>query len=162
MQELFDQVQQVAAKQSDLKVPDVPFPFNILPVVVPILMGLIFVFFILMFIPKFRAKLLGLQIKTMKHMVKDNKDDLTQIGSDLGGISANIAKNVVDNNEETLRHTATKSARINEEGIEVTAAAVKRGFTDNNSKNSSNKKCASCGASADSDAIFCVNCGKKV
>lgn len=156
---------QLAVSLDNMQVPDgfgeTPAIFNIMAIIVPVFIVIVFILMILMFIPKFRAKILGLQIKTMKHVVKNNEDDLTEIGSRLGGVSANIAKNVVDQNEDTLKHTATKSAKISEEGVEITAGAIKRGF-EGKKDSKSNKKCEKCDSSVDKDSSFCKECGTKL
>lgn len=77
---------------------------NILFIIVPIIMIVIFGFMIaLFFSPRLRAKLMGVQIKTMKHVITDNEQDLKDI--------------------------SLKSAEISEKGIEKVARTVKKGLT---------------------------------
>lgn len=80
-------------------------PFNILFVIVPIFIGIVFIFTIaLIFSPKLRSKLMSKQVKAMNYMIDDNKD--------------------------TLKHISSEVADISSEGIEKTARAIKKGLTE--------------------------------
>lgn len=128
------------------------------------IMGVMFIIFIVMFIfaivymlsPKLRGKLMSRQVKSLKHMVDMSKDDLTDITSTMGNIGVSSAKNIIDNNEEGLRHISRKSADINKDAVEITSRAIKRGFSGNSSI-----YCKYCGEAIDSDSLFCKVCGKK-
>ena len=136
--------------------------FNIMSVIVPIFIFIVFVFVILSIVsPKFRSKLMGLQIKAIKHTVADNKADLVDIGTNMGDVAAQTASNVVDRNEGKLKNVATKGANISKEGVEITAAAVKKGFSSDTGDKES-MSCKSCDAKIDKDSAFCRECGKKV
>ena len=64
---------------------------------------------------------------------------------------------IIKNNEEMLKDTADRSAKINRDAIKSKASAVKEGFEDNKTT-----FCKYCGASIDSDSVFCKECGKKL
>jgi hypothetical protein len=91
------------------------------------------------FSPKGRAKWMGEQIKAMQYMVDENKESLEDLGTTTGNIGVNVQKNIIDQNEEKLKDIATKKAEISKEGVEITARAIKDGFTDN-------------------DTIYCKHC----
>ena len=84
---------------------------------------------LLIFVPKLRAKFMGSNIKATRMMM--------------------------DAYEEDLKSMATKGAKINEEGIKITARAVKEGLT------KESVYCKYCGAEIDEDSVFCKKCGKK-
>lgn len=86
--------------------------------------------FVLMFSSKAKGKLLSNQIKAMKYMMDESKDDIE-----------NISTNMAD---------ATK------DGVEITARAIKKGFTEEEGI-----YCKYCGSKIDSDSKFCKKCGKK-
>lgn len=74
-------------------------------IIVPILIAVSFVFVIASIIsPKIRGKMLSRQVKAMKYMVDESKDDLEDI--------------------------STNMADASKEGIRITANAMKRGFTE--------------------------------
>ena len=104
---------------------------EILLIIVPIFIALVFVFVIISTIsPKFRGKMMSKQVKSVKYMMDESKDDIESI-------STNMAN-------------ATKS------GIETTARAIKKGFTDKE-----NIYCKHCGNKIDEDSKFCKICGKE-
>lgn len=116
-----------------------------------------FVFVIGMFFsPKLRAKMMGNQIKSMKYMLDDNKDKLTDIATTTGGIAAQSFNNIINENEDALRNSTNKVSDIAAPAIEKTTRAIKKGFTE-----SDNVYCKHCGASIDSDSKFCKACGKE-
>jgi DNA-directed RNA polymerase subunit RPC12/RpoP len=136
--------------------------FKVMFTVVPFLVITIFIFTILMmFSPRLRAKLIGLQIKTMKHVTNDNKDDMVDIGTNLGDVVARTGKNILDRNEDSLRDISTRGAKISEVGIETMAKAFKKGFS-SDEKSESEIKCPKCGSLIDKDSVFCKECGKKI
>ena len=78
--------------------------FNVMFVIVPIFIGIVFIFTIMMMIsPKFRGKMMSRQIKAQKYMMDESKDDLKSISDDMA--------------------YATK------DGIKTTVRAIKEGFT---------------------------------
>ena len=79
---------------------------DIIFIIVPIFIGIIFIFLIAMFIsPKFRGKMMSRQIKAQKYMIDEVKDDLKSISDDMA--------------------FATK------DGVKTVAGAIKDGFTKN-------------------------------
>ncbi|MBP3920199.1 MAG: zinc ribbon domain-containing protein [Bacilli bacterium] len=102
-----------------------------LSIIVPIFMALVFVFVIAQIVsPKFRGKMMSRQMKSVKYMMDESKDDIESI-------STNMAN-------------ATKG------GIETTARAIKKGFTDEG-----DIYCKHCGSKIDNDSKFCKICGKE-
>lgn len=129
---------------------------EILFYVVPILIGITFIMTIaLMVSPKLRGKLMSRQIKATKHMMDYSKEDLKDILSTSADIGINVEKEILDNNEETMRENATRKANINKKGIEITANAIKEGL------NGSKIYCKHCGKLIDDDSKFCKSCGKE-
>ena len=129
---------------------------DILFYIVPIFIGLVFVFMIaLMISPKLRGKLMSKQIKAAKHMMDYSKEDLKDLLSTSADIGINAEKEILDNNEETMRDNVTRKANINKKGIEITANAIKEGLTENKFY------CKHCGKLIDEDSKFCKSCGKE-
>ncbi len=129
---------------------------EILFYIVPILIGITFIMTIaLMVSPKLRGKLMSRQIKATKHMMDYSKEDLKDILSTSADIGINVEKEILDNNEETMRENATRKANINKKGIEITANAIKEGL------NGSKIYCKHCGKLIDDDSKFCKSCGKE-
>ena len=119
----------------------------------------IFIFVFIMFLsPKSRAKMMSKQLKTMKHMVDYSKEDLEDLMTDLGGISANAQNNIVTENEDVLRNAVNKTVDINKDAIEKTVGAIRNGWSDNKS---SSVYCKYCREKIDADSIFCKTCGKQ-
>ena len=80
--------------------------FDSMFIIVPIFIGLVFIYVIAMLIsPKFRGKMMSKQIKASKYMMDESKDDLKSI-------SDNMAY-------------ATK------DGLKTAAGAIKEGLTQN-------------------------------
>ena len=103
--------------------------FKVVFVIVTIIIVLgIVITFGMLFSPKLRSKFMGAQIKSMKYMIDDNKENLTDITSAMGNISVESRKRILEQNEDTLRELATKQAEINSAGLEEMAKAVKNGF----------------------------------
>ena len=111
--------------------------------------------FAMLFSPKLRGKFLSRQIKSLKYMVEDSKDDLTDITTTASNAMINAEKNILDQNEDTLKNIATRKADISSIGIEKTARAIKNGLTKDDIY------CKHCGLSIDSDSSFCKHCGKE-
>lgn len=129
---------------------------NIMFIVVPLLMILILGFGIAMMVsPKLRGKLMSRQIKSIKHMTDYAKEDLEDIGTTLGDVSINTAKNILDKNEDTLKDVVTRGANISKDGIEIVTGALKKGLT------GEKVFCKHCGKQIDSDSKFCKSCGKE-
>ena len=77
---------------------------NIMFVIVPVFIGLVFIFVMAMFIsPKFRGKMMSRQIKAQKYMMDESRDDLKSISDSVA--------------------YATK------DGIKTAAGEIKEGFT---------------------------------
>lgn len=67
--------------------------------------------------------------------------------------SAKMIKYIQENNKENLKEIAKTAAEINSEAVKVTAAAVKEGMKEG--------VCKYCGATIDSESIYCNKCGEK-
>ena len=131
--------------------------FSIMFVIVPILIGCVFVFMLIYLIsPKFRGKIMSRQVKAVKHMMDYSKDDLTSIGKTAGDVGVKVANGVVTGNEETLKNLSTTSANIKKEGIAITAKAIKDGLTKEDTI-----YCKHCGQPIEKDSKFCKHCGKE-
>lgn len=107
-----------------------------------IFMVILFIVFIVMFVgailiifnPKVRAKFMGGQLKAQKQ--------------------------VIDENEDVLRHISNKTADIKKDAIKTTASAIKEGFS-GSSDTTSTVYCKHCGVSIDENSTFCKKCGNK-
>lgn len=127
--------------------------FDIMFVIVPILVFAGFVFtFALLLSPKLRGKLMSKQIDAANYMIKESKNSL----SDLAGTALDIKKNILNENEDTLKEMYTKEAEIAKEGLKIKTSAIKEGLS-----GTKNVYCKHCGALIDSDSRFCKSCGKK-
>lgn len=115
--------------------------------------------FVNIFSSKSRAKMMSKQVKAMRHMVDYSKEDLEELMTDLGSVSANVQNNIVNENEDVLRNVANKTADINKDAIETTIGAIKRGWDGNNT---SAQFCKYCGKKIDDDSRFCKYCGKEL
>ncbi len=111
---------------------------------------------IFIFSTKTRNKVVSNMIKGQKELLKSSKDDMKDILTELGSISAEAQKNIIDKNEETLKYNANKSADINKSAVETTARAFKKGFTEDE-----DIFCKHCGNKIDTDSKFCKKCGKE-
>lgn len=131
--------------------------FDIMFIIVPIMIGLVFIFvFISIISPKFRGKMMSRQVKATKHMVDYSKDDIEDIGTTLGGVAVNVKKNILDENEDTLRQMADREANIKKDYVKTMASAIKEGLNEKDTI-----YCKHCGNLIDSDSTFCKDCGKK-
>lgn len=122
----------------------------------------IFIFgfvFINLFSSKARAKMMSKQVKAMKHMVDYTKEDLEDLMTDLGSVSANVQNNIINQNEDILRNVVNKTADINKGAIETTVGAIKKGWSSNDAVKTI--YCKYCGEKIDSDSVFCKSCGKQ-
>ena len=130
--------------------------FDLMLIIVPIFIGAIFVITIVSIIsPKFRGKLMSRQIKATKYMIDESKDDLSNLGTTMGNIGVNIRKNILDENEDTLRDLTIREANIDKEGIKIKTRAIKDGLSKDN------MYCKHCGETIDEDSKFCKKCGKE-
>lgn len=126
--------------------------FDAMFIIVPIFIGIVFIFVIAMFIsPKFRGKMMARQVKTVKYMLDESKKDLEEIG----GMSINVKKNIIDDNEEFLKDISEKEGEIAGIGIEKKVRAIKKGLLEDE------MYCKHCGMLIDSDSKFCKKCGKE-
>ncbi len=159
------------------------FLFNAMFTIVPILIACVFIFvFVLIFSPKLRAKMIGLNIKTAKYAVEDNKENLVDIGTAAGDIIAQTGKNVVANNRENVSdiissaadaiidaqdsifdengdkidHIISRRSDIRKQEVASIARGIKDGLT-----NTESIFCKHCGATIDADSKFCKKCGQE-
>lgn len=131
--------------------------FDIMFIIVPIFIGVVFIFTFAMIIsPKLRGKIMSRQIKATKYMMDNSKEDLESIGTTAGNVSVNVRKNVLDANEDVMRDMATREANINKEAVETTARAIRDGFVGDSIY------CKYCGSKIDEDSKFCKKCGKEM
>ena len=127
--------------------------FEIMFIIVPIFVALVFIFVIAMFVsPKLRGKMMSRQFKSMTYMMEESKDDLVK----MSGTAIGIKKQMLDENEDVLTDIAQKEAKIKSVGIKSAAKAVKESFTETDGV-----YCKHCGSEIDSDSKFCKKCGKE-
>ena len=106
--------------------------FTVMFIIIGVVAVAIFVFsFLMIFSPKIRGKMMSKHIKATKYMVDESKKDIESISTNL--------------------------ADATEEGVEITARAIKKGFSDDNQA-----FCKHCGAKIDKDSKFCSKCGKEL
>lgn len=130
--------------------------FEIMFIIVPILIGVIFIFtFAMILSPKLRGKLMSRQFKAVKYIMDESKNDLTDIMTTAGNVAVNSSKSILDQNEDTLKDMSTRTANIGKEGIEITTRAIKNGLT------KGSMFCKHCGQSIDKDSKYCQYCGKE-
>lgn len=133
------------------------FIFSIIPFIIAIIVVVIFIFvFSIMISPKLRAKFMSRQIKSLKYMTDFSKEDLENISSNLGEVSINSTKNILDKNEDKIKDITEKTAEMSSIKVEKIARAIKKGLTEDG------VFCKHCGKSISSDSKFCKYCGKEV
>ncbi len=132
--------------------------FFVVFIVMFVLAFLIIIFSMLMaFSPKMRAKMLKRQIRNSKMMLEEAKDDLTDLSVLSSEIGIGSHKKVIDRNKNDMKDIATESAKINEDAVTITTAAIKKGLS-----SSKGEFCKHCGKEIDDDSVFCKFCGKNV
>jgi len=103
--------------------------FDILFIIVPILIGAGFIFtFTMIFSPKLRSKFMGHQIKSMKYMLDDNKNNLSDMMSSASDVAITARERIMDEHEDTIRDLNTRDARTKKDSIEITARAIRDGL----------------------------------
>ena len=131
--------------------------FNIVFIVVSVFISLVFIFVIVSIVsPKFRGKMMSKQIKATKYMVDYSKDDLEDIGTNLGNVSVKTRKNILDENGNVLKEMTDKEAYIKKDYVKTMASAIHEGLTEEDKV-----YCKHCGSLIDVDSTFCKKCGKK-
>lgn len=131
--------------------------FSIVFMVVSVVIAAVFTFTILSILsPKFRGKMMSRQIRATKHMVDYSKEDLENIGSDLGSVVIKTKKSILDEHEEDLKEIANREANIKKGYVKTMASAIHEGLNDNDTI-----YCKHCGGMIDSDSTFCKHCGKE-
>ncbi len=130
---------------------------KIMSIIVPIIAIAIIIFtFVMIFSPKLRGKMMSRQIKGVKYMMDESKDDLTNIATTAGDIAAKTQKNILDQNEDILRDVATRKANVHKDAIETTVRAIKDGLSEKDTI-----YCKHCGKRIEKDSRFCKYCGKE-
>lgn len=137
--------------------------FNVMFILVPVLaFGIMIFVFLMIFSGKTRSKFMGHQLNMQKQMLEDNKETIKDIAEISGEIGIKSKRNIMDNNEEDLRHMATMGADISKDAIRTTTSAIREGLTGDNSESGTGSSyCKHCGAKIDSDSKFCKKCGKE-
>lgn len=131
--------------------------FNIIFIITSIFIGLVFIFVILSIVsPKFRGKFMSRQIRATKHMIDYSKEDLEDLGTSMGNIAINMKKNILTENEDSLREMTDMEANIKKGYVKTMAKSIKDGLTEDNTI-----YCKHCGSMIDSDSRFCKKCGKE-
>ena len=92
---------------------------------------------------KFRNKKMGDPMEVSKNM--------------MGGDPMEVSMHMMDNHMDDIKSISTDMAEATEEGVEITARAIKRGLTEEEKQ-----FCKNCGEKVDKDAKFCTKCGKKL
>lgn len=131
--------------------------FNAMFVIVPIFIFIVFIFTIAMIIsPKIRGKMMSRQIKAAKYMLEEAQDDLSEMGTTMGKLTATTENKILTENEELSKDSSRKKGNIAKEEIEIKTRAIKEGL--------SGKKvyCKHCGSLIDEDSKFCKSCGKEI
>ena len=129
--------------------------FNLIFIIVSIfIFGTFILVIFMMFSSKFRGKLLSKQIESMKYMTDYSEEDMEKILTKINQVGINSKKNILDDNEDTLKEIADKNADINKDAIKEYAKSFKDGLKDT-------VYCKYCGEVIDSDSIFCTKCGKE-
>ena len=109
--------------------------FKIIFVIAAVFVGCSFVLSIAMFVsPKLRGKIMSRQVKAMKYMVHESKDDIESI-------STNMAEATKKGTKTTVRAVA--------EGLKEGLAGEETIY------------CKHCGSEIDADSKFCKSCGKE-
>lgn len=129
--------------------------FNFIFIIVLVLVfGTFIIAFFMMFSSKFRGKLMSKQIESMKYMTDYSEKDMEKILTKLNQVGINSKKNILDENEDTLKEIADKNADINKDAVKEYAKSIKEGLTDT-------IYCKHCGEAIDSDSKYCKKCGKE-
>lgn len=129
--------------------------FNFIFIIVLVLVfGTFILAFFMMFSSKFRGKLMSKQIESMKYMTDYSEEDMEKILTKLNQVGINSKKNILDENEDTLKEIADKNADINKDAVKEYAKSIKEGLADT-------IYCKHCGEAIDSDSKYCKKCGKE-
>ena len=94
------------------------------------------------------------QIESMKYMTDYSEKDMEKILTKLNQVGINSKKNILDENEDTLKEIADKNADINKDAVKEYAKSIKEGLKDT-------VYCKHCGEAIDSDSKYCKKCGKE-
>ena len=119
--------------------------------IVPIIAILIFVLtFVLIFSPKARGKMMSKNIKSMRYMLDESKEDIEHLSTNM----INSTKNIVDKSKDDIESISENMANATKSGVETTTRAIKKGLTEENVM-----YCKHCGTKIDKDSKFCKHCG---
>ncbi|NLX94335.1 MAG: zinc ribbon domain-containing protein [Clostridiales bacterium] len=131
--------------------------FGIVFILVFVLVIGTFIFtFAMMFSPKLRAKMMGKSVESVKYMMDEQKENLTDIATAAGDVVVDSKKNILDQHAGTLKEMSDTTADISRGGLEIAARAIKDGIVKYD-----DIFCKCCGAAIDKDSVFCKSCGKQ-
>ncbi len=153
--------------------------FQIMMIGSLILAGVMFVLSLfMMFSPKVRSKFMGIGIKSGRMALEDNKEELEKMGktgfdiqrgvmegsidtlAKIRKASIDVEEQVLEENADRIGNINTTHAKLNAKGVETTARALKKGFTQEEEKQGI--YCKHCGDLIDVDSKFCKSCGGKL
>ena len=112
---------------------------------------------VMMFSPKFRGKLLSTQLKSLNYATHESKKDLENITYNMMSSQTKGMSHAIDETKGDIESISNDVANTTKSGIEITARAIKKGFTEDEKI-----YCKHCGAKIDKDSIFCKSCGKEL
>ncbi len=93
---------------------------------------------------------------TLSNIATNNEEELTNIGTTLGKVGAKTYQTVLKENYETMQENATHQASINKKAIQTITKTFKEGLSKEETI-----FCKHCGESIDSESKFCQHCGKQ-
>ena len=131
-----------------------------MPLLIGIMAGVIVIILVVIIVFMLKGMSTRVLEKNIEKMSNQKGMETSVLEDTLVNMSEAVVRaqnKIIKNNEEMLKDTADRSAKINRDAIKSKASAVKEGFEDNNTT-----FCKYCGASIDSDSVFCKECGKKL
>lgn len=129
-----------------------------LAVIIPIIISII-LFGVIFYIGSTsmgRNKMMSRMMKNQMDMMKDmTTGDMGKTLKDLSSTAIKMKKDILEENEDSLKDIANIEANIQKGAIKTKAGAVKEGF-----RGDDTMFCKHCGAIIDADSKFCKECGK--